>query len=499
MLKTIAAVGAIQVVAILVNIVRSKATAVLLGPEGVGVISIVDQVVNLVLQLSAFSLPFAAVKFLSRSHSRSEQAFQQTYASFLKLLLGLTGAGTVLILGVVWWRPQVLGAELVEYRWFLVLGILAVPVMALQGFFRNVLAAARRPRLSSLFDVFLAVVITGSIVAGILVDEIRGYYVGFLGAGVVIVGVMLLFLRRRFGLRVAGGGHRIREELRANPDVIAFALILYVVSLAMPLALLVVRYSVLDHYGEAEAGLLHAAMALALALNMVLNPANGLYLTPILNRDIPLGEKLAATLEFHRKLMIAIGVLALPIVLFPEWLLILLFSPAFVAVSQVVFLFAAAQVLLQMAGIYQALLIGLDNLKTYGAVTVAGYLATGGAAWLLVPAYGIRGAGLGCLAGSVILFAASLAPLYVRYRLALPPRLLLAIGYVVAVVLGLGALFAGADPWSVPVVAAKLGCYAAFGASLAWLFLDRGERRQLFRQGRLLVERLTGKNPGAEE
>jgi hypothetical protein len=43
MLKIIATIGAIQMIAIAVMLIRSKTIAVLLGPEGVGVISIVDQ------------------------------------------------------------------------------------------------------------------------------------------------------------------------------------------------------------------------------------------------------------------------------------------------------------------------------------------------------------------------------------------------------------------------------------------------------------------------
>ena len=64
MLKAIAHVGTLQIIGAVVFVVRVKTTAVLLGPAGVGVVSVVDQFVQLVLQLAAVSLPFAAVKFL---------------------------------------------------------------------------------------------------------------------------------------------------------------------------------------------------------------------------------------------------------------------------------------------------------------------------------------------------------------------------------------------------------------------------------------------------
>jgi len=64
MLKIITTIGGIQVLAITITIVRSKIMAVLLGPEGIGVISIIDQVVQFVGYVCVFSLPLASLKFL---------------------------------------------------------------------------------------------------------------------------------------------------------------------------------------------------------------------------------------------------------------------------------------------------------------------------------------------------------------------------------------------------------------------------------------------------
>src|SRR5262249_61690000 len=70
-LRTILTIGIIQAGTMAFYLVRSKITAVTVGPVGVGTISVVDQVVALVTQVSTFSLPYAAVKFLSAAHSES--------------------------------------------------------------------------------------------------------------------------------------------------------------------------------------------------------------------------------------------------------------------------------------------------------------------------------------------------------------------------------------------------------------------------------------------
>src|SRR5262249_11724020 len=115
MLKIITTIGIIQIFAYAVTLVRSKILAVALGPEGLGVISVIDQLVNTVALISAFSLPFAAVKFLSRSHSQGLGAFRRSYSSLLHILLLLTTTGTAITFGLVFARPELFGTGLASY------------------------------------------------------------------------------------------------------------------------------------------------------------------------------------------------------------------------------------------------------------------------------------------------------------------------------------------------------------------------------------------------
>lgn len=486
-LRVIAAVGGIQVVGIVVTIGRSKATALLLGPEGVGVVSVVEQVVNLLVQLCTFSLPLVAVKFLSRSHSRGAGPFQRSYAGLLQALLGVTVVGAVIAMGTLLLRPGLFGEELVPYRWLLAVGIVAIPLVGLQGFFRNVVAASGEARTSAVLDVSVASVTAAGVVAGVLWAGEFGYFTGQLVVGVGVVAVVAVWLRRRYGLRAFAQGLRIRDELRASPDLLRFAAVMYVIAFVQPLALLVARYTVLDGYGEAMTGLLQAAIALGLALNMVLNPANGLYLTPILNRDLPVAEKLAETLHFQRQLMVAVGVLAMPLVLLPEAVLLVLYSSEFVAVAPVVFLFVVAQALLQIAGVYQALAIGLDDIKVYGLVMLLTQAILAVGCWALVPRLGVAGVGAAMILSSTALSLLLLARLHRTHGLAFPPRLGGSVVYVVAALGAAGWAFGPMELWSVPVLATKALVYVAFVGSLLWLFLDAPERMALWARVRATV------------
>jgi antigen flippase len=480
MLKILVTIGGIQAAAIAVNLVRSKLVAVLLGPAGVGVVSVVDQAVQLVAYVSAFSLPYASVRFLARSHSRGEAAFARTYASLFRLLCALTVAGAVLSAGALLWRPGLLGPGHAAYRAYLLPALVSAPAMALQGYFASVLAAAKRSATSSLISLVTACAYTASAAAGVLVGGVQGYYWANLLAGVLLVLVVTAYLRRTLHLSATAAGSGVWREIRNSPDIIGFSLISAGASLMLSLSYFVARLTVLGHAGETEAGLLQAAIALAAALGLVLSPMNGLYLTPILNRDMPRAEKVRAALEFQRKQVLIITLLALPISLFPRLLVSLLYSPAFAPVAQIVFLFVLAQCLVLLGGVYQALLIGLDDLKAYGLITAAGYGSLAALAWLLGPRLGLAGVGLAFLGGSVVAFALSFGRLVGLSGLTLPPRLWGAMAYGLAAVLVGGALFSQAAPWQPLLLAARAAVLVAVAAGLL-TFLDAEERAEFQR------------------
>src|SRR5713101_8050811 len=101
MFRAIVSIGFVQVIGILINMIRGKLFAVLLGPAGFGVVATIDQLVTLSVQVSNVSLPFTALKFLSRSHSLSEEWFRATYAAFFKAMAFLALVATVVTLAVI--------------------------------------------------------------------------------------------------------------------------------------------------------------------------------------------------------------------------------------------------------------------------------------------------------------------------------------------------------------------------------------------------------------
>jgi O-antigen/teichoic acid export membrane protein len=479
MLKAIITIGTIQVLAILINLIRSKLVAVTLGPEGVGIISTVDQIVQLAAQLSALSIPFAAVKFLSKSHSEGDDTFRKVYSGFLQPLLALSVTGMLVGIGLVLLRPEVIGTDLSRYKTLLVLALLSIPTMVLGNFFIGVLAAARKSTASAMMAVVTSLVLTTSTCAGILVNGILGLYIANACAGAALTIATLVYFRKSLHLPLYEPTVKIFEELKRSSGVVFFSFLLYLSTFTYLLSFLVARYFVLKNFGEGEAGLLQAVMAIGLSLGMVFNPANGLFLTPIMNRNIPKAQKMLAAREFQKKLVIILGAVAVPILLFPQVVLTLLFSARFAVATQFVSLFVIWQFVLQVAGVYQALLIGFDDLKPYAAITCAGYLSSALLCWLVVGRYGILGVSVVFIFSTSLILIFSFARLKSKHGFSVPIGLHSLMLYCLLSMFVIGALSIKLDDWKILFAFTKIGVYIVFLAGLLF-FLNKEERSSLY-------------------
>ena len=462
MFRAILTIGFIQVAVMAFNLLRAKVVAVTVGPEGVGIISVIDQIVVLVAQVTNLSLPFVAVKLLSHAHSESRQSFVNGYVALLRALLVVSVVGVFSGAALVLKWGDVLMPELVGYAGIVMLALLGIPATNLTAFLTNAMAAAQRLRPSVAMGLMTAIALAFASGTGILLAGLAGFYLGtVLGALAVVVGG-LRYLRRREGLPLYDSRVTVMTEIRRYPQVVNLAGALYILAFTSPAAYLIARYAVLRMEGAVQAGLLQAAMGPALALATVLRSSNALFLTPAMNRLGEKGDKFRNATEFQWALAVISGVLALPAVLFPEWLLFLLYSSKFVGAGPYVYIFVLAEVLLLLAGVNQALVIGLDQIGAHMAVSVAGHAAIVVTSLWLVPKYGIGGVAIALLGNSLLVFILTAAWLWASHGMGiarsmgwLPVSILFVIGAT-----GAGATYFSAETFT--IIVAKFGLWVVF-------------------------------------
>ncbi len=464
--RTIIAIGAVQVVTMLFMLVRSKVVAISAGPAGVGAISVVDQVVVLVAQISTFSLPYASIKMLSAAHSEGRESFARGYTAFLRLLLVISVLGAAVGITLVLVRPSLLGSELLPYRSIVIVALIAIPATNLTALITNALAAARRVRDSALLGLVTAIALAVASISGILLAGLYGYYVGNVIAVVALAIAGMVYLSRAEGMRKPKGPLNPLKEVLRYPKTLSFAGTLYVVSFTTPLAYLVARYALVRKGGFEAAGLLQAAMGLALALRTVMRSSNALFLTPAMNRLGESGHKFQNAVEFSRGLALTIGMVALPMVLFPDWGLRILYSSRFTSAAPFIFVFVLAESLQLLAGVNQALLIGLNYIGTNVTIAVMADLSVVAISWWLVPRYGIGGVALALLFSPILVFVLTSLRLRMGAQMAIYRDIGWLPFYVIAVIGVAGAVVSWSGSNTVTIILLKASFWFAFAFSL---------------------------------
>lgn len=463
-MRVIMVLGAFQVGVMLANLVRVKIVALESGPAGLGLVTLIEQIVLLAALACTLSLPFAAVKFLSFAHSESRRSFVRTYIAFRRALSALSLLGLVVALLIALAAPGILGAAVGANREFLLIAIAGIPLLNLLALLIRALAASGRSRAAAGVTLAQWAALAVGAGTGVILDGPRGYFVGgAIGLLAVLLGATV-YLRR--AERTGEHGERLHtiQELGRHPGILRFALVHSVIMLTTPFAFVVARYAVLGADGLEQVGLLAAAFGISQALTMLLTPANALFLTPALNRGGAPQAKLERTLRFRRSMLFAIGAAMLPLLLFPRTMLEVLFAAEFTPVAEYVYLFVLAEALALLSGVHQALLIGLDDFGINVTFIVAGQALMCGLVVLLVPAIGIAGVGIALIVDYALVLALTTWRLSRRHRMAMLEGLQPFVPVAISLA-AVGAIVPSLPGSEFALLPAKIAALAAFLAA----------------------------------
>jgi O-antigen/teichoic acid export membrane protein len=90
-MKATSLFGGVQIFKILIQIIRSKFVALLLGPQGMGIMGLIASSIGLITSLSNFGLSVSAVKDISRASSTGDVQRVSIIVSVFRRLVWITG------------------------------------------------------------------------------------------------------------------------------------------------------------------------------------------------------------------------------------------------------------------------------------------------------------------------------------------------------------------------------------------------------------------------
>jgi PST family polysaccharide transporter len=409
--RVIALLGIVQAMVFLAGLVRWKVVALLLGPSGVGVASVIDQIAQVVLNVGSLSLPVAALRFLSMVGPERRDAWARLYRVFLRtILVSSTGIGLVSALILVL-RPEAVNPELSVVLPAVVLGLAAVPFAAATLLSKSALATLGKYYLAAVITFLGNVLLVAATYFGIRWDGLTGMY-----AGSLIVGFgVFLALRLVVGpaARAGSGGAELtlRGLAREHPEIVRFCAGLYVVSFTTAAMYGVTRYAVLAGFGAEAAGFLAAAYAIGTAVRLVFGEASVQYLIPAVSRQAAGPERGREVDLFVRSLALLVVVVGLPAMLFPSEVLTVLYSPRFTQAVSFLGLFILGEAVMVVADAYRAALIGVNDPVGYVGNPLLGHAVVIVGTLVVLPRFGIVGLGVSHVVGSVLVLAANVARL----------------------------------------------------------------------------------------
>jgi len=487
MLGAFIAIGLLQFVTMLLQLVRTKALALALGPELVGIMAVIDRLTAVLSQTASLSIPFAALRFLPERWTESPTAFALLYRRMAWLLAGLSAVAMVLTLGVTVVRSEVWGAQLLPYRTAVMAASLTMPVLVLVPFLRNAVAG-RLQENRSMFVALAHAAVAALAVAAVWWHGLVGYYTCYAVLGLVLVIVVGKTVGRVPGPRQAiappSGWFGLPRQ------VWRFSGALLVVAFFSPYAALLVHYGVLREHGAVTAGWMQAPVGIGLAVRTLLGTAHAVFLTPNVNRGGDPADRMAWANRYQETFcLLAVTVLP-PLLLFPQLAVRLLYSSAFGPGATYVVLFVLVEIVTLLAGTYGALVVALDHLGFHVVQNVlAQLLVSGLAAWLIRP-FGILGAGLALLSAPMLLYLGTTSFLRWRHRLQVTRRAT-NLGALLTVTLVVTGLFgARAAPFSPASIGLKLALYGVVIA-VVLVMLTAEERSKLWNGVWALRGRLT--------
>lgn len=479
MLRTLLGIGALQIVIMLFQLVRTKILGLLLGPELIGAMAVIDKLLAVIVQTCSFSLPFAALRFLPEPWARNPAEFRALFERMRRFLLALIVPAMAGALAITAIRPEIWGVQLLPYRGALTVAIFTLPVLALVPLLQNAIAGRMQHHRSRLVVLLHAVVVAVAAV-GAWWRGLAGYYAMYAALGLLLIAFFGRAVTRGIATSALPAPEGQGQFLGLPRGMWRFSGAMSILTFGSPYAALFVHYRVLQAYGATSAGWMQAAFGIGLSVRAVLGTSHSVFLTPNVNRGGTPEDRMEWANRFQTTLCFLVGVVVPPILLFPAFFVRLLYSSAFLPGATFAMVFVMTEIVTLLSGTYQSLVVAMDRLGVHVATNVVAQVLVVALASQLVVPLGILGAGLSTMVAPVFLLIATTTFLYRGYGLKIPSRIVVLSAWLILGLLwaGLTGIFLRGPLWQ--SLTAKLAVYAAIVGGFT-LLLTGDERFRLRR------------------
>lgn len=325
-LKGTSVFGGVQVFQILINLVRGKFVAVILGPAGMGISALFNSTLDLLRQVSSLGLSLAIVREVAAVKDNPEKlAKVGEVARRLVYFTALFGA--LLCLGFSGLLSDIAFGDYSQKSWMMVMAGVVFLTVAWQGEM-SILQGLHKVRILSRASVTGAL---AGLLAGVPLYWLMGTS-GIVPALLIYAGVMLIFyivaLRRTLGPRTAG--YIWRENMPVVRRLISTGLVLMSVMAFTTLTQYLLNAWVRYMSNLTDVGLWQAANSLTMQYAQVVFMGMGMDYLPRLSACISDGNRFHTVVNRQTEIItLAMGPMAALLILFAPLVVHILLDKTF--------------------------------------------------------------------------------------------------------------------------------------------------------------------------
>jgi O-antigen/teichoic acid export membrane protein len=333
-MKATSLFGGVQVFQIIIQVIRSKFVAVLLGPTGLGILGLLTSSIDLIGRLTNFGLGTSAIKDIAAANSTGNQTQIATTFTVIRRLVWITGLlGALITMVFAPWISQIAFGNR-EYTFAFVWVSITLlfsqlskgQLVLLQGL-RKLQYLAKANLLGSLLGLFTTIPL---------------YYVwGIKGIvpGIIVTAITSLILSWYFSRKVEIEDVKVsrQQTVAEGKSILFMGFMISLSGLISVGASYLVRIFIRNHGGIEQVGLYNAGFA-------IINTYVGLIFSAMTTDYYPRLSAVAHNNKscedtINQQADIAILILApilIVFVVFINWVIILLYSNRFIAVNEMI-------------------------------------------------------------------------------------------------------------------------------------------------------------------
>jgi len=327
--------GGVQVFQIIIQVIRSKFIAILLGPKGMGIAGLLFSTTNLIGSITGFGLGTSAVKDIAAANGNQDNYHVARVITVLRRLVWITGIlGSIVTLVFSRWLSRVtFGNE--EYT----LAFVWISVTLLF----NQLTTGQVALLQGLRKLqYLAKANLAGSTLGLVFTVPLYYFFGLDGIvpGIIITSLLSLLASWYFSSKVEIQNIRVpcKDSIALGKSIINLGFMISLSGLTSIGAAYVVRIFIRMTGGVDQVGLYNAGFT-------IINTYVGMIFTAMATEYYPRLSSVAGDNTLSKKIinqqaeivLLVLAPILLVFLVFIKWVVILLYSNSFIAINEMIY------------------------------------------------------------------------------------------------------------------------------------------------------------------